>query len=222
VHRLAAYAWRLSCARRSPRPFAPPSPLTGARIKFPHSCGSSAPPTRFSYGATHVLGWKRALRCAPQSPASPRAPSRASALPEGARARATASRALAARPSRKSGYQPSRRSSTRHSGGPRGDAADLCAPLVTESCGRSRARWRSEALGGAAEPLRQRLRVGREFGHRTLSLRRAQVEVSDAVMPGRRSASTPSPRCGRGADRRGRGLSAPWRVAGCRSSCRRS
>jgi len=63
-----------------------------------------------------------APRKAPQSPAPPRAPSRASALPEGARARATASRALAARPSRESGYQPSRRSFTRHSGGPRGDA----------------------------------------------------------------------------------------------------
>jgi hypothetical protein len=44
----------------------------GARFRFLHSCGSSAPPTRFSYGATHVLGWKRALRCAPQSPAEPR------------------------------------------------------------------------------------------------------------------------------------------------------
>jgi len=124
-------------------------------------------------------------------------------------------------------------------GPPAATPADLCAPLVTESCGRSVARWRSEALGGAAEPLRQRLRVGREFGipdalavSRTgRSQRHARPGVAvivawrevccDAIMPGRRAASRPSPRCGRGAGRRGRGLSAPWRVAGCRSSSRR-
>jgi integrase len=44
----------------------------------------------------------------------------------------------------------------------------------------------------------------------------------DAVMPGRRATSRRSPRRGRGAGRTGRGRSVLWRVAGCRSSCRRS
>jgi hypothetical protein len=124
---------------------------------------------------------------------------------------------------------------------PAATPADRCAPLVTESCGRSGARcWRSEALGGAAEPLRQRLRVGRGFGipddlalsRAGGSRRRASPDVAvvvawrgvccDAVMPGRRATSGPSPRPGRGADRTGRGPSVPWRAAGCRSSCRRS
>src|SRR5437764_15476784 len=43
--------------------------------------------------------------------------------------------------------------------------ADRWTLLVIESCGRrGLVCWRSGALGGAAEPLRQRLRVGREFG----------------------------------------------------------
>jgi hypothetical protein len=44
----------------------------------------------------------------------------------------------------------------------------------------------------------------------------------DVVMPGRSATSWLCRRRGRGAGRRGRGLSAPWRVAGCRASVRRS
>jgi hypothetical protein len=44
----------------------------------------------------------------------------------------------------------------------------------------------------------------------------------DAVMPGRRAASRRSRRCRRGVGRTALGLSALWRVGGCRSSFRRS
>ena len=74
--------------------------------------------------------------------------------------------------------RPSRRSFTRRSGGPPATPADRCAPLVTESRGRSGARcWRSEASVG---PLSRYVRgfawaVG-SASRTTISLCRAQVE----------------------------------------------
>ena len=114
----------------------------------------------------------------------------------------------------KSGYRPSRRAfDAAFRWSPAATPADLYAPVVTESRGRSGARcWRSEALGGFADPLGQRLRVDRGFGipdelavsRAGASRRRASPEVavvvawrgvcSDAVMPGRRAASGRSPR----------------------------
>ena len=66
---------------------------------------------------------------------------------------------------------------------------------------------------------RELLRSGRPVRRRDGCGARA---FCDAVMPGRRATSGPSPRRGRGAGRTGRGRSVPWRVAGCRSSVRRS
>ena len=84
---------------------------------------------------------------------------------EGLRRRPRSGRTSACRPARKSGYRPSRRSFRRHSGGPLRRRRPIAARLVTEACGRSGPRcWLSGALGEAAEPLRQRLGVGREFG----------------------------------------------------------
>jgi hypothetical protein len=117
----------------------------GARFRFLHSCGSSAPPTRFSYGATHVLGWKRALRCAAKPRRAPRRQGRRAML-------------LPCRREREPGRQRRGRSQLVHleglgishrdarsrgipGGPPAATPADLCAPLVTESCGRSGARW---------------------------------------------------------------------------------
>jgi hypothetical protein len=90
----------------------------------------------------------------------------------------------------KAWYRASRRSFTRHSVVLRGDAADRWTLLVIESCGRQGlVCCRSEALGGAVEPLRQRLRVGREFGipddlavsRGRVSRRRASPDVAVVV-----------------------------------------
>jgi hypothetical protein len=56
----------------------------------------------------------------------------------------------------------------------------------------------------------------------TESRGRSGTRCRDVVMPGRRATPRPSPRRGRGVGRTGRGRPALWRVAGCRSSVRRS
>jgi hypothetical protein len=74
-------------------------------------------------------------------------------------------------------------------------------------------RGRGTARGDGAGRAR---RMERSSGR---PLRRAGI--CDAVTSGRSATSRRSPRLGRGADRTGRGRSAPWRAAGCRSSFRR-
>jgi hypothetical protein len=65
-------------------------------------------------------------------------------------------------------------------------------------------------------------RRGRNAWVEAVGVRCGRRASAAPVMPGRSAASRRSARLGRGADRRGRGRSAPWRVAGCRASIRRA